>query len=45
MTEEKIEQNKPQEQLQAEQPKPIKPDILDYDDVRKAVPFLPARHG
>ena len=41
MEENKIEQNKPQEgQAQPQQPAPIKPDILDYDDIRKMVPFF-----
>ena len=47
MEENKIEQNKPEEQSQQaqqqEQPQlstPIKPDILDYDDIRKMAPFF-----
>ena len=41
MEENKIEQNKPQEQQeQTPQQAPIKPDILDYDDIRKMVPFF-----
>ena len=39
MEENKIQQNKP-EQEQAQQAPPIKPDILDYDDIRKMVPFF-----
>ena len=37
------EQNKPEQpqtEQQAEQPKPVKPDILDYDDICKMAPFF-----
>ena len=43
MEENKIEQNIPEQetqQEQAQQPTPVKPDILDYDDVRKMAPFF-----
>ena len=46
MEENKIDQPKPEEQVQqpvqeqTEQPKPVKPDILDYDDICKMAPFF-----
>ena len=38
MEENKLQHN--ETQRATEQPHPIKPDILDYDDVRKMVPFF-----
>ena len=41
MEENNIKQNIPEEQAaEQQQPAPVKPDILDYDDVRKMVPFF-----